>query len=131
MKTFIIGCSKTKKPITAPAVEVYDGPIWKTWRAHSNNERCLALSAKYGLIESSMEISDYDTLLGRDTTPEAIIDLVKSQISRLDLSDEIYVAASKQYSQILRAAGLNFTFIEGGIGDKRKNLRQLITGETK
>lgn len=126
-KTFILGCSKTKRPITAAASEVYDGPLWKTFRAHNSGQRCLVLSAKYGLIESSMEISDYDTFLGRDVTAAQLITLVRTQIYHLDLDmEDLYVAASKDYADVLRAAGLNFTFIEGGIGDKRKHLKNLM-----
>lgn len=128
--TFIIGCSQTKSTIPGPAVEVYKGSIWQTWKKHNTGHKCLALSALHGLIPSDTQIDPYDCLLGRDVSMQTMTEQVQRQLSNLNLDmDDIYVLTSKKYAQVLTDAGLNFTFVTGGIGIKRQKLGQLCRGE--
>lgn len=74
MKLIIMACSSTKRrepgPITA--LERYDGPMWRTLRAqlarspimsaaYAGGElRIWVLSAKYGFIDATTQVPDYD-----------------------------------------------------------------------
>ena len=52
-KLLIVSCSKTKRKLkNAPAMEVYDGPVYKILRKNlKQNLDILIISAKYGLIK--------------------------------------------------------------------------------
>ena len=127
--TFIIGCSQRKSPESGAAVDVYRGSIWQTWKKHNTGHKCLALSALHGLIPSETQIDPYDCLLGRDVSMQTMTEQVQRQLSNLDLDmDDIYVLTSKKYAEVLTDAGLDFTFVSGGIGIKRQKLAQLCRG---
>jgi len=125
-KTIIIGCSQRKKGKSGKAQDLYDGTIWQTFRKHDKGKyRVFALSAKYGLVPADKVIRDYDTLLGRDVSIEKLAKKVKQQKKKYRLG-KIYLFAGKQYAKVLEQAGYEFTFITGGIGDKRKKLRKML-----
>ena len=126
-KTIIIGCSARKKGKKGKARDLYDGPLWQTFRKYSKgNHRVMALSAKYGLISADKQISTYDCLLGRDRTQTELVRQLQKQLKKFRLRN-VYVVTSKKYAQALRDAGLkDFKFITGGIGIKRKKLRGLL-----
>lgn len=62
----MLGCSGTKRsdPGLLPAIERYDGPVYRTLRAHKASGHrlpvILILSARYGLISGHHSIHDYD-----------------------------------------------------------------------
>ena len=64
----ILGCSQAKKKISGVALDVYDGPIFRTLRRRlpeiDKNLAVYILSAKYGFIQSKSEIDWYDSVLG-------------------------------------------------------------------
>jgi hypothetical protein len=65
-RLLILGCSATKNPIGTCAGELYDGPLWKTWRAADPDQQkasVAALSALYGLIPASAPIRPYNAVL--------------------------------------------------------------------
>ena len=118
---------KWKKEGRGKAYEIYDGPLWQTFRTHEKgNHRIMVISAKYGLIPADKVISSYDCLLGRDKTDSVLAHQIKRQLKRYRLKN-VYVVASKRYAAVLRKAGLsNFHFVSGGIGVKREKLRGLL-----
>lgn len=66
--TLVIACSERKSHHdTGVAFDLYDGNIYRTIRANVPNAvdklNNLILSAKYGLIEASRVIDNYDTML--------------------------------------------------------------------
>ena len=141
----IIPCSAKKselyRDIKSRAFDYYDGPLWKTLRvllardgSQIQNRFVLdepfdfyALSAKYGLIPITKKISPYDTLLGRDVSKEQLISKVKKQLSVRKLNGrDIYAFTSRSYSDVLLDAGLSFFYVKGGIGMKRKLLKELF-----
>jgi hypothetical protein len=128
MNTFIIGCSATKLCERMPAMELYNGPLWQTWRKYNNGQQCYAISAKYGLIPATESIDPYDCLLGREVTPQQLFDLVCTQLPDFG-TNNIYVAASAKYADVLRRCGIDFTFMGGGIGYKRQQLKNILTSE--
>src|SRR5436305_439444 len=69
-RLLVVACSQRKCRATGriPAIERYDGPVFRVLRKHlreapGDAPTLLILSAKYGLIEGSREISDYDCCL--------------------------------------------------------------------
>ena len=86
-----------------------------------------AMSAKYGLVRINRKIEPYDVLLGRDITPKALTRKMKPQVKRLIPKDaEVYAFVSRKYSQVLEDTGLKFFYVKGGIGTKRKRLKELF-----
>lgn len=70
-RAIFLSCSATKQlnPESMPAIERYDGPLWRTLRAASpaaHGVKVFALSALHGLIEAETEIRHYNVRL----TPE-------------------------------------------------------------
>src|SRR5579885_631674 len=70
----VLGCSalKSHAPGLLPAVERYDGPMYKVLRAFLRTSEwpddlsVAVLSAKYGLIGGLASIEDYDQRMNRD-----------------------------------------------------------------
>ena len=125
-KVIIIGCSKSKKGKRGKAIDLYNGTLWKTFRKNNKGKfRVFALSAKYGLFPVDKVISDYDSLLGRDVTDKELKKKVEKQLKKYRLGKP-YVFTSKRYAEVLKSAGLNIKFIEGGIGIKARKLKRLL-----
>lgn len=141
----IIPCSAKKSKWNRQierAFDYYDGPLWQTLRVLLAGDGSVqniqtwwvleepfdlyALSAEYGLIPITKKIKPYDTLLGRDVSKKNLVSKVKRQLSSLDLEGrDIYAFTSKSYSNVLAEAGLSFCYVKGGIGMKRKRLKEL------
>ncbi|ABQ68576.1 hypothetical protein Swit_2217 [Rhizorhabdus wittichii RW1] len=80
MKLVILACSATKRPDTGllPAIQRYDGPMWRTLRARlaelpaarqayaSGDLRIMMLSALCGFKPVDRAIPDYDHRMTRD-----------------------------------------------------------------
>lgn len=78
MRLLILACSSTKRPNagTLPALQRYDGPVYRTVRAYlrdhphqANRLVLLILSAEFGLIDADTPIPNYDR---RMTTGRAL-----------------------------------------------------------
>lgn len=128
----ILPCSakkiKTKSKI--PASDLYAGPLWTSYRKiplQVIEPQEFVLSAKFGLIPFKRKIGNYDTLLGRDISAEKLTKKVKGQLRRLKLPSNlpIYAFVGRDYAKVLQEAGLDFFYVKGGIGDKRKRLKKL------
>ncbi len=61
----IVACSQAKRQgqSPGPAIDIYDGPWWRSVRKQSPLVPVFALSAKYGLVESTETIGNYDLKL--------------------------------------------------------------------
>lgn len=148
MRVLIQACSNTKidtlEPV--PAINRYDGSAWRVIRKYlrengedSGDLLILALSAEFGLIESSFAIPDYN----RRMTPER--------------ARELQIVVSRQWSELTTATGVrprgvminvgrdylpaleqidfsnigNVKFAAGGIGERNGQIKSwLRTGRT-
>ena len=127
MKILILGCSAKKLSTAAAAQDIYQGPLWQTFRKYSDGAyTCYALSALHGLIPAEQVIEPYDCLLGRDVTLDELIAKLQNQVDVLDGATEIIVATSKAYASALTAVGVEFSFVEGGIGTKRGTVGEML-----
>jgi hypothetical protein len=126
-KTIIIGCSGKKRKGRLPASELYNGPLWQTFRKYdTGTHRIFVLSAKLGLIPADKKITPYDVLLKRDVSIDELAKKVKRQLKKYRLRN-VYVVAGKDYATVLEKAGLKkFKFVKGTIGVKRQKLRKLL-----
>ncbi len=56
----VISCSARKRRAFGPAIDLYDGNLFRILRKHHPNIDLFILSAKYGLIPAHLEIKTYD-----------------------------------------------------------------------
>ncbi len=137
-KLLIISCSKTKRKLKqGPALEVYDGPLYKILRKYSREDLdVLILSAKYGLIESTKIISPYDTKMTLRLAKEIKVESTYNLLKFIKHNNyyEIFVELGKIYKEgidfeDLKQKGINFKFDEGTIGIRMHNLKNWLISE--
>jgi hypothetical protein len=146
-KLIILACSATKreKPEPMPAIDRYDGPMWRTLRARLNDLpearqalasgalRIMAMSARYGFIPADVAIPDYDirmtparaAKMARDPSCDfqLIADLVKSAEAVLFAGGEVYRDAMWTASGASLWSLMKITETDGGgIGVHRAQL---------
>lgn len=115
MRVLVMSCSASKVPQMgpAPAMQVYDGPMWRDLRrwvkAHPVDAavhlEVWVLSAKHGLIPAQTKIEDYNLKM----TAERAAELVRNreQIAAFDAmlvgngDPELYFAGGKLYADTL------------------------------
>ena len=143
-----------KKGKTHPT-QLYRGPLWTTYNKYTTaygpfwqpgdfvpySFDLFAMSAKYGLISNDTEIRTYDTLLGRDITPQKLTKKIESQSAiweswnktfevpylRQKRKPIVYAFTSRDYTKVLLDAGVkNIHYVKGGSGTKRKRLIHLL-----
>ncbi|HKP53628.1 MAG TPA: hypothetical protein VJ183_13375 [Chloroflexia bacterium] len=144
-RLLILGCSARKKggPEPIPAIERYDGPMWKILRNFAQSEPLLlrgidilALSAEFGLITGSNLIPLYE----RKMTPERAVELRPCVVQRLQESlsaehTDICLAFSKQYTQAIAGweplipSNARLTRTDGPAGVKLAQFKAWLRGE--
>jgi hypothetical protein len=137
-RLLVVACSQRKNPATGeiPAIERYDGPVFRVLRKYLRETpggapTLLILSAKYGLIESSREIPDYDCCL----TPALARHLRRSVLDRVRTVlrsrrwDSLGVCVGKRYWDLLDGflelvpGGMRVDQLGGGLGKRLTCLR--------
>lgn len=140
-RLLLLSCSATKRPDPdlMPAIERYDGPVYRVVRAFRAEGRRLPkiriLSAHYGLIEPGHPIRDYDARM----TPEAAAMFMadyrgRHAFQRLVMAaDDVLVVAGSDYAEVFRSwwprdadGPLPMALAEGGIGMKLKRTREWL-----
>ena len=112
-KLLILSCSETKKLGKGRAINIYDGPAFKTVRKYLVNNDGLdvrIISAKYGIISKDAQIEDYNEKL----TPE------KASEYRTRYSQEIRTLSSA-YSEVLIYGGSTYQSIFKNVEVKKTN----------
>ena len=127
----LISCSqrKSENPESCAAIDVYDGPVYRTLRKLRRERRVppkvdvFIISAKYGLIPCKKPIAAYDQKM----TPERAVELapeVQRQLKSHQLIrgyDQVFINLGKVYRQTLEGYhwGLVSTLeASGGIGQR-------------
>ena len=127
----VIACSATKRPDDAwlAAGDRYDGPLWRTWRAHGGPRvPTFALSALFGLIPAETEIPDYNVRLGHDVEIAALAPLVRLQASRPPGIGDVIFVGGAEYVSLLELSGVRVRRLSAsGIGYQREALRRWLT----
>lgn len=145
----MLGCSarKVKTPGLLPAIERYDGPVYRIIRAHKaaghRLPAILILSAKYGLIPSNHPIHFYDLEM-----TDRIAASLKNSTTRKDLRKawwkaedrfmicgtlyrEVYHAMAPRYEDIVpiymtEAIEPVYTAATGRIGEQLHQLKEWL-----
>lgn len=131
----ILSCSKRKRPDPGllPAIERYDGVNFRVLRKFLQSKplHCLdvlIISAKYGLIEASTPIENYDRELSRKRALELVnnvSDILDKYLSKgyseafINLG-KLYLATLSKSSLLPKMAVL---FAYGGIGQRMSQMR--------
>lgn len=132
-RLLIITCSATKRSDAGllPALERYDGPVYRVIRAYQGRgkrlPKTLILSASMGLITPNHPVRDYDQRMTVDRAKvwrESREGRMLLQQSLLAAEDHL-VVAGKDYLDVLKAwtPGVTLNVAAGGIGYKLGQLK--------
>ena len=134
-RLLIVSCSKTKRKLeNAPAMEVYDGPVYKILRKNlKQNLDILIISAKYGLIKQDQLISYYDLQM-TDEIAESFRNELTATLSKIinnNSYEEIFIELGKTYQRSIDFKKLEFNnqnliFDNGTIGMRLHNLKKWL-----
>ena len=134
-RLLIVSCSKTKRKLkNAPAMEVYDGPVYKILRKNlKQNIDILIISAKYGLIKQDQLISYYDLQM-TDEIAESFRNELTATLSKIinnNSYEEIFIELGKTYQRSIDFKKLEFNnqnliFDNGTIGMRLHNLKKWL-----
>jgi len=140
-KLLIISCSAKKKKFNhpAPALEVYDGPIFRLLRKNLRNKlsniHITIISAKYGLILPETRISYYDKIISKKEICEwngKIVNLLGDLIWKNNYS-EIFICLGKNYLGVIEGLerhvpkDCKLMYAEGRIGEKMQKTKEWIS----
>lgn len=140
MDLLIISCSKTKKDLqNTPAIELYDGPVYRMLRNRSKRPLDIKIiSAKYGLIDSEDHISNYDQVMTfkrafelQHHISEEILQLVLHNSYRQIFVNlgEIYMLALDRTTIRFLDEHRNTIFASGPIGKRLHQLKEWLEAE--
>lgn len=71
----LMACSATKRTTPAPAIDLYDGPLWQTLRTHRGElpvSHVAVLSGKYGFVNATTPIAPYEARLSPQKADQLI-----------------------------------------------------------
>lgn len=144
-RLLILACSENKKnkPGLIPAIERYDGPMWKMLRSitkqRADSEMKLdiyVLSAEFGLIPATKLIPWYDRVMTEDRAKKLQRPTTSQLCLLLDEGySQICLALSKLYLHALHGwenivpAEASVTVIDGPMAAKPAQLRSWLKGE--
>ncbi len=140
-RLLILACSQRKCPDKGeiPAIERYDGGSYRVLRKTKRdgnwpeNLDVLILSAKYGLIESSTPIADYEQRMTRKRAVELqfqVAEILKIHLQKI-IYDEIYVDLGQDYWPAIEKSVKLFdttsvSYAEGRIGQRLATLKRWL-----
>jgi hypothetical protein len=143
-RLLILSCSqsKTGARVRVPAIDRYDGPAFRVLRKYlregpTDAPTVLILSAKYGLIDSTMEIPDYDRRMSRPRAAELRPTVLKglSLVMKSKSWHSIGVCVGKVYRSALDGMdaivpeNARVEILGGGQGTRLANLRRWLRHE--
>ena len=134
----LMACSEKKLQHAAPAMDLYQGSMYTTFRANvRQNARphVVILSAKHGFIPSDAVIEPYEQLLTRSHADAMIADIdTYLQGVKTPAAKKVLLAGGAEYRRVMRAAvdrliacgclpsDVVVTETVGGIGYQRQQL---------
>ncbi|MCY0853905.1 DUF6884 domain-containing protein [Cupriavidus sp. D39] len=141
----LMACSATKLDRPAPAMDLYRGVMYETFRAHVRADaqpQVIILSAQHGFIQPDAEIAPYDARMTADRAETMLSDLSTAMAGAAwpDQVGLVFLAGGMHYRRVMRAAVERWartvsaapTIMEtsGGIGMQRSQLGQYLDGLT-
>ncbi|MFS8981211.1 hypothetical protein PO002_43755 [Cupriavidus necator] len=137
----LMACSGMKLDRHAPAIDLYTGVMYQSYRAHLRSDAAphvLILSARHGFLHPDTEIAPYDERMTRQRADEMMADLSSylrpgAWPTRVGT---VMLAGGKEYRRIMRAAlarryGPALPVMHetnGGIGTQRSQLGAFLAG---
>lgn len=134
-----ISCSQRKLPTPAPlpAIDRYDGPVYRTIRKAIREDRfpqsidIFIISAKYGLLLSDTPIADYDLKMTPDGADALRSDIQRALNVHLTFKryDQVFINLGAVYRRTLEGFhwGLTPTLeATGGIGLRTAQVKAWI-----
>jgi hypothetical protein len=137
-RLLILACSQRKTAAKGilTAIERYDGPAFRVLRKYlrekpSNAPSVVILSAKFGLIEDTQKIPNYDCRLSQTTAERLRPQVLKVLRQKLESQPwhSIGICAGQEYQKALLGFsslipdGATVDLIEGGLGPRLTRLR--------
>lgn len=137
----LLACSGTKLDRPAPAIDLYQGVMYESYRAHVRGgaaPNVLILSARHGFLSPDTEIAPYDERMTPQRADQMLADLptylrVTAWPAHVD---NVMLAGGKEYRRVMRAAVARQYHAElpamrettGGIGMQRSQLGAFLDG---
>ncbi len=126
MKAIMLSCSQTKSTGPAPAIELYDGPRWRTLRAAlrqvSIHPIILGFSAEHGIISGDTVIYSYNKILEDSFMVKA------AGFQLLDDITFIHLSMGRQYAEyLIPRLSIPYEWDGGrGNGDQRAGIYRFL-----
>jgi len=136
-RVVVLSCSRRKNPTPSllPAVERYDGPLFRVLRRHydgdkTNAPHLLVISGEYGLVRANTPLPLYDRLLTPQRAAELrslLPSIFRAETEGFSMS-EVFVSVSGLYfdamSDCLKQVpkAVRVVFAEGSIGGRASQL---------
>ena len=134
----ILGCSDAKRKTSGqlPALDLYDGPMYKVLRKFLReyewpvNLSVSVLSAEHALFGATKEIQSYDKKMDRQTA-NAISAICGNILRRWDAQHDIgYFSLGKEYlPAIEQHLPSSYKHLDGMIGERQSKLKQFLRSE--
>lgn len=137
----ILACSGKKAAVRAPALQLYQGVMYQTYRAHvqySAAPPVVILSAKHGFVAPDEALDPYDQRMTPARADEILGRLQQCvvQVAWPSRASRVFLAGGQHYRRVMRAAiGLVGTpelpvdEVHGGIGYQRSQLADFLEGQ--
>lgn len=139
----MMACSAAKADSLRPAVDLYQGVMYQTLRAHlpptDDDLVIMILSAEHGLIFGHEEIEPYDRELTAERADELIATGFPDDIYFDGPTfDRVFLAGGAEYRRVMRAyivamrefgqvePGATVEEVDGGIGQQRHQLGKFL-----
>ncbi|MDN7742095.1 DUF6884 domain-containing protein [Burkholderia gladioli] len=140
----VLACSATKLAHAAPAIELYRGVMYSTYRANVQAETAPAvmiLSARHGFIRPDTVIEPYEQRM-TEARVEALLEEIASALPAAWPAGArtILLAGGKNYRRVMRAArerqaecgigpaGARVAETSGSLGYQRQQLSAFLQG---
>lgn len=145
-RLLVIACSESKKDSAElmPAIDRYDGPMWKVLRSFTQGKSMpeigmdvYVLSAEYGLIPATQPIPWYNHVMTEERANELhehalnqLASLVEENYSQVCFAlSQLYLLALDGWESLI-PQNLTVTVTDGPMATKLGQLRSWLRGET-
>ncbi|WP_029310257.1 DUF6884 domain-containing protein [Cupriavidus metallidurans] len=137
----VLACSGKKAAVRSPALHLYQGVMYQTYRAHTPcgtaAPAMVILSAKHGFVAPDDTLDPYDLQMTTARADEILKRLNQSvmQVAWPFRASRVLLAGGQTYRRVMRAAirlvgagRLPIEEVSGGIGNQRSQLARFLAG---
>lgn len=129
----LMACSGTKRDVASPAMDLYQGVMYETFRAHVKQHarpNVIILSARHGFVNANDVLMPYEQKMSESRASEMMANLpcFMDNIFWPSNVESVFLAGGQQYRRVMKAAvALKFPDVRldecsGGIGLQRSQL---------